>query len=161
MDEDKLRTVESIMVRDVITFSRDTPVLEVAKRMVKEQISCVVVSDDKKPVGIVTERDLIDRVIVHKRDIEETKMEDIMTHPVMTITPDDEIVPVGESMKKKHVRRFPVVNDKGELVGLVTETDVLEGIIRLVKHLDWQLIKTKITVEEYINKLREAKILNE
>lgn len=158
-NEDFLRTVAGIMVKKVVTFSRDTPVFDVAKRMTKDQISCVVVSEDKIPVGMVTERDLIDQVIVHKHEANTVKMESVMTHPVMTIRPDDEIVPVGELMKQRKVRRFPVVNDKGHLVGLVTETDILEGIIKLVKHLDWQLIKTKITVEEYINKLRQARIL--
>jgi CBS-domain-containing membrane protein len=62
-------------------------------------------------------------------------------------------------MKMKKVRRFPVTNDKGELIGLVTQTDILEGIIKLVKHIDWKLVTMKISVEEYIEKLKDSRIL--
>ena len=82
-----------------------------------------------------------------------------MTGPVVCVPPESDLVPTGELMKKKKVRRFPVTNDKGELIGLVTQTDILEGIIHLVKHIDWKLVTMKISVEEYIEKLRDSKII--
>lgn len=160
VNEDNLREVSSVMVKRVVTFKKDDSILKVAKKMADSNISCIVVAEkDKKPLGILTERDIIKKLVQHDKKIVDKKVNHVMTTPVMSVKPDDELVPVGDMMKKKRVRRFPVVNDKGKLVGLVTQTDILQGIIHLVKHLDWQLIKAKITVEDYIEKLKENSLI--
>jgi len=159
MSEEEYREIKSCMTKNVATISEEALILQAAKQMSSKLISCVVVVKNKKPLGIITERDLIHRVIVKGKDPKKTQVKDVMTSPVVTVPPESDLVPTGELMKKKKVRRFPVTNDKGELIGLVTQTDILEGIIRLVKHIDWKLVTMKISVEEYIEKLKESKIL--
>jgi CBS domain-containing protein len=158
-NEDDFREIQNCMTKKVATISPEATVLKAAKQMSNNSISCVVVIKNKKPVGIVTERDLIQRIIVKGKNSTKTKVSDIMTAPVVCVPPESDLVPSGELMKKKKVRRFPVTNDKGELIGLVTQTDILEGIIHLVKHIDWKLVTMKISVEEYIEKLRDSKII--
>jgi len=159
VSEEEYREIKSVMTRNVAVVGEEAQILKAAQQMSSKSISCVVVTKNKKPLGIVTERDLIQRIIVKGKDSRRTKVADIMTTPVVTVPPESDLVPTGELMKKKKVRRFPVTNDKGELIGLVTQTDILEGIIRLVKHIDWKLVTMKISVEEYIEKLKESKIL--
>jgi len=159
ISEEDYREIRGVMTKNVATTTEETAIINAAKQMSSKLISCVVVVKNKKPVGIVTERDLIQRIIVKGKDAKKTKVKDIMTAPVVTVPPESDLVPTGELMKKKKVRRFPVTNDKGDLIGLVTQTDILEGIIRLVKHIDWKLVTMKISVEEYIEKLKESKIL--
>jgi CBS domain-containing protein len=153
------REIGNVMSKDVFTVSEEDNVLQVAKQMASRQFSCIVVTRMKKPMGILTERDLIQRVIVKGIDAKKTKVKDIMSSPVVSVPPEADLVPTGELMKKKKVRRFPVTDDKGKLIGLVTESDILQGIIKLVKHLDWKLVTMKISVEEYIDKLKESRIL--
>jgi len=159
LTEEDYREIKSVMTRNIATISADAPVLRAAKQMSDKTISCVVVVKGKQPLGILTERDLIHRIIVKCRDPKKTTVSDVMTAPVISVPPESDLVPTGELMKKKKIRRFPVTNDKGELIGLVTQTDILEGVLRLIKHIDWKLVTMKISVEEYIEKLKESKIL--
>ncbi len=157
--EDEFREIKNIMTKNVQTIAPKDTVYKAARLMSNKAFSCVVVTENKKPVGIITERDLIQRVIVREKNSKKTLVREIMTDAVVSVPPESDLVPTGELMKKKKVRRFPVTNDKGELIGLVTQTDILEGIIRLVKHIDWKLVTMKISVEEYIEKLKESKII--
>lgn len=159
LTEEEYREIVSVMTKNVATAKENDPVIKVAKLMSNQLISCVVVVKDKKPIGIVTERDMIQRILVKGRDPKKITVKDIMTAPVINVPPESDLVPTGELMKKKKVRRFTVTNTKGNLIGLVTQTDILEGIIKLVKHIDWKLVTMKISVEEYIEKLKESKIL--
>ena len=159
LTEEDFREIKSCMTKKVSTISQDVPVIKAARQMSEKSISCVVVTKNKKPLGIITERDLIQRVIVKSHNPKKIPVADIMTHPVVCVPPESDLVPTGELMKRKHVRRFPVTNDNGDLIGLVTQTDILEGIIKLVKHLDWKLVTMKISVEEYLEKLKESRII--
>jgi CBS domain-containing protein len=159
LTEEDYREIKGIMQKNLFTVTEDDRVVDAAKIMAKKQISCIITVKGKKPVGILTERDLIRRVIVEGKSAEKLLVKDVMSKPVVTIPPESDFVPAGELMKRKGVRRFPVVDDNGNLVGLVTQTDILEGIIKLVKHLDWKLVTMKISVEEYIERLKESRII--
>ncbi len=159
LTEEDYREIRSVMTKDVATVKETDTVYSAAKLMSSRKISCVVIVGGKKPLGILTERDLIARVVVKGADAKKTKVSGIMTAPVFSVPPESDLVPTGELMKKKKVRRFTVTNDNGELIGLVTQTDILEGILKLVKHLDWKLVTMKISVEEYIEKLKESRII--
>ncbi len=159
INEEEYREIRSIMSKNVLTIAEDATVHEAAKSMSNKLFSCIVVTKNKRPLGIITERDLIKRIIVKSHNAKKVLVKDLMSKPVVTVPPESDLVPTGELMKKKKVRRFPVTDDNGKLVGLVTETDILEGIIKLVKHLDWKLVTMKISVEEYIDKLKDSKII--
>ena len=159
MKEDERRQIGTIMSKKVITVNKNTDILKIAKTMSDKKISCIVVAERKKPIGIITERDMIRRIIAKNKKPDHLTANDVMTKPVLTVPPESDFIPTGELMKRKKIRRFVVTNDKGEIIGLVTQTDILHGIIKLVKHLDWQLVTMKISVEEYIEKLKESSIL--
>jgi CBS domain-containing protein len=158
-EEDRMREIRSIMATNILTVPEDAPIIKAAREMAKNKFSCVVVVRKGKPIGILTERDLISRVLIQELTPSEVLVKDVMTKPVMSIPPESDLIPTGELMKKRRIRRFTVTDEKGMLLGLVTQTDILEGIIKLVKHLDWKLVSMKISVEEYIEKLKETKII--
>jgi CBS domain-containing protein len=158
MEEELPRQNYHYMSKKVVTFDPSAKLTEVAKKMSEKNISCVVIVEGKKPIGIFTERDLIKKVVTKKKDIEGTLIRDVMTSPVKTISPDLDIIATGELMRRRGFRRFPVMQ-KEKLVGLVTETDITKGIIKLIRHLNWELVSMKITLEEYLSKLREIKII--
>ncbi len=151
------RKIRKIMNKKVKTVTKSATLKKVAEIMAKYSISCVVVIERKKPIGVITERDIIKKVSLKGLSLDDTKANDIMSTPVYTVDPDADLIPTGRLMKKKKIRRFPVTDKKGNLVGLVTETDILEGIIDLVKHLDWKLVSMKISVAEYLEKLKTSK----
>lgn len=120
-----METVSKIMTKKVVTCSPDTSIMEAAKKMKNKTISSVVVIEKKKPVGIVTERDFTKKVVSVNLDTKKHKVKEIMTKPVISIPPETNIYYANEYMQKKGFRRFPVANKKGELVGIITQRDLL------------------------------------
>jgi len=118
--------VGSIARMSVPTVNRSTPVSEIAFLMVKSNIGAVIVVRDAEPLGIVTERDLVHRVIYAKKKAEEIVAQEIMTAPLITISHDRTIEEALEIMQHNHVRRLVVL--KGEnMVGLLTERRLLSA----------------------------------
>ncbi len=156
----KLKTCDpmsicSVMTRDVVTFSQDASILDIAKTMKKKRISCVVITDKRKrPVGMITERDLLSKVLVNIRSVDSLKAKQIMGKPVMTTSQDTSHVMAGEMMRENNIRRFPVVK-KDKLVGIVTESDIIRGMIKTIKKLNFELVSKAITIEKYLGNFKK------
>lgn len=112
------------MSKPVSTISKNVPIFEVVKIMDKHNIGCVAVVENEKPIGIVTERDIIRRVVAPKKDLEKTKVADIMTKDPMTVHHDASILEVTRIMSENNFRRVLVVKN-GKLVGIVTAKDII------------------------------------
>jgi len=120
-----METIDKIMTKKVVTCSPSTSIMDAAKKMKNKTISSVVVVDGKKPVGIVTERDFTKKVVSVNLDTKKHEVKEIMTKPVISIPPETNIYYANEYMQKKGFRRFPITNKKGELVGIITQRDLL------------------------------------
>lgn len=112
---------------EVSTIPIGATALEAAQEMKSEEIGSLVVMDGKKPVGILTDRDLLCRVVAVGRDAETTQAKDIMSAPLVTADPRDPLERVVEKMSDNKVRRVPVVKD-GRLRGLVSLDDALVAL---------------------------------
>ncbi len=130
--------IENIMVGDVLTILTEATVKEAVDLMNTNEIGClVVVDDEEKPVGIMTERDLLKRVLAKRIDPEKIKVKKIMSKPLVTGTPHMDLEATARLMFKKKIKKLPIV-ENGRLVGLVTLTDLLRfqpEIIRILKKL--------------------------
>ncbi|MFT4307833.1 MAG: cyclic nucleotide-binding/CBS domain-containing protein [Candidatus Woesearchaeota archaeon] len=147
----EMRYVRDVMKSDVVTMSPTQNVIEAAHEMSSKNIGCIIVIERKKPIGIVTERDLVKKVLAKNKgnDIE---LRDVMTKDPLTLKPDTSIIDTARMMKRNRIRRFPII-EKGILVGVVTETDVLYGMNDMVRHLNWKLVNTKMAMEEFMDEL--------
>ena len=122
--------VDTIMTKKVVVCSPDTSVMEAARKMKDETISSIVVVMDKKPVGIVTERDFTSKVVSKNLDTAKNNVDKIMTSPVIVIPPTTTIYYANDYMNKKKFRRLPVVNERGELIGIITQRDILNYLTK-------------------------------
>jgi len=110
----------------VVTINTQASVKEAAEIMARRRIGCIVVTEAEAPVGMVTERDILEKVVAPGLDSATTKMREIMSHPLITIQPDESIIKAARIMRKDNVRRLVVLeNDK--LVGVITERDLLRA----------------------------------
>lgn len=138
--------VENVMVADVVTVQAEATVREAVELMNKNEIGCLVVIDEEeKPVGIITERDLLKRVLAKRKDPVRTKVKDIMSKPLVTGTPHMDIEATVRLMFKHKIKKLPVV-ENGRLVGLVTLTDLVRfqpQIIRILKKLSSKQLPPK------------------
>jgi CBS domain-containing protein len=120
-------TVRDIMTKDLITVKTTDQAHVTIEVMAKNDIGSVVVTEDGKPVGILTERDVMKRVCPGGRCREATAGE-LMSKPLITIEADARIGEAALLMVKKDVRRL-LVTDKGEVVGIITQKDVMRGTL--------------------------------
>lgn len=112
-----------IMTRDVQTATRDTTLREVAIMMRDGDMGSVPVVDGNRLVGIVTDRDMVIRVLAEGKNAD-TPAGEAMTSELVTVKPDDFVFEAIRLMGDKQVRRIPVVGDAGELAGIIAMADV-------------------------------------
>ncbi len=114
-------TVRDFMTKNVITIDAQKTVFEAAQLMSQKGTGDLVVMDGKTPVGIVTERDFVRRVIAKRKPLD-TKISEIMTTPLWTIYVDASLKEASRKMVSKRIRRLPVI-ENNKLVGIITATD--------------------------------------
>lgn len=144
--------LKKIMVENVVTILPNDTVRKAAHLMNLHEISCLVVVNSGKPVGIVTERDMLKRVLNHSRTSAKTKVTDIMSKPVTTASPDMRAGDAAKLMLEHNIKKLPIV-ENGRLVGLVSLTDLLrtEGVVQFLNKLslDGASARIKRTVSLY------------
>jgi CBS domain-containing protein len=112
-----------------VTVSPLETVSDVMFKLVNANIGAVVVVDDGRPVGIITEKDVLRRAILRGKDVDATRAKDVMSTPLLSIEADRPIKEALELMRQKSIRRLAVTKNEA-LIGLVTERRLLEAIVR-------------------------------
>ncbi len=115
--------VGDVMVKEVITIDEDLTVKEAADIMNKFEIGCVIAVRKGKAMGIMTERDLLKRVVGEGKDASKIKIKDVMTSPLVVTEPDMDLGEAVRLMFKMKIKKLPVVHGK-KLVGLISLTDI-------------------------------------
>ena len=110
----------------VVAVSLDTPTVDVARIMGEKNVgSVVVISGDNRPAGILTDRDLAVRVMAQEKNPGEVRAEEVMTRDVITFQDSMGIYEAIRKMTDEGIRRMPVVDDAGKLIGIVTMDDII------------------------------------
>lgn len=116
--------VSEIMTTNVATAEPDSTIEEVATMMKDENVGAIPVVDDDELVGIVTDRDIVVRCIAEGKDPSECEVEEIVSEELETVTPDDDVRRAAEIMQRKQIRRLPVCDEEGRLVGMLSLGDI-------------------------------------
>ena len=146
--------IEDLMVKDVITVRPEETVWKAVELMNRQEIGCLVVVKNEETVGIVTERDILGRVVLGSKNPVKTKISEIMTRPLVVGKPDLEVIDAARRMFKRGIKKLPIV-EGGYLVGLVTLTDLVysqEILVEMVRILE------KLSVEKPPKRL--AKVID-
>ena len=145
-ERSRLRCRE-IMTRDLAVATRDTTLVELARMMKQEDVGVIPVVEYDVPsgngrsenpernyegrnyargklIGLVTDRDMVVRAIADNKDCASVRSEDIMSVDIYTAKPNDRVVDAIRKMGDKQVRRIPVINDNGYLVGMISMADI-------------------------------------
>ena len=118
--------ISKIMVTDVPTLNKDADVSDAAKLMASKPHACVVVIENKKPVGIITESDIV-RNMVSKKINPREQVSKIMSSPITSLSYDTTLEKANKIIDTKHFMSYPVIENE-MLVGLVTEHSVVQAI---------------------------------
>ncbi len=119
--------VADVMSRDVAIVSPDEMVVSAAKMMSEKRISCLVAMDNGSVAGILTETDVLRRVVKNGKDFYQTKLNQIMSCPVESVSFDLSVLDASEIMGEKHIKRLPILKEE-KLVGIVTQTDLVRAL---------------------------------
>lgn len=114
--------------RHIISVGPGETVLDAIRLMAEKNIGAVLVMDDGKLLGIMSERDYARKVIVKGRASDNTPVSDIMTHDVLTVGTAENVQHCMESMTRNKIRHLPVV-ENGEVVGIISIGDLVQAII--------------------------------
>jgi len=115
------------MTKNVMKIESSASAKKAAELMAKYDIGCLVVMNDEKPIGIVTERDMLKRVLLQFRDLRMTRVDDIMSTPLIASNPVTELAEALTLMNERRIKKLPIVED-GVLIGLLTLTDVVRSV---------------------------------
>ena len=135
-----MSVVKNYMRKDISTVSAEASATDASKKMAEDKVGYVIVLDGGKPVGMVTERDLVTKVFAKEKNPGETKVTSFMSTPLVTIDPDDSIDKAVETMAKHGFRRLPVVKEN-IIYGIFTARDVLAHFDEFEKKLVNDLVR--------------------
>ena len=119
--------VKEIMTKNPACCTAETSLQETAKMMVKNDCGCIPVVEnesDKKPIGTITDRDIVIRTIAEGKNPLDLKVGDVMTKNVVTVSPDDSVEDCCAKMEENQIRRIIVVDEKGSCCGMVAQADI-------------------------------------
>lgn len=116
------------MSRSVMAVELNTNTKDCAKAMAKKGVSCAVITQRGSAVGIVTERDLVSKVMAESIDARNVLVRDIMSTPLITIPPSAPLTSAAELMAQYRVRRLVVVDSTGNLTGVITTGDIARAL---------------------------------
>lgn len=147
----KRKTLHKIFTSKVISVSPEMPVLDAIPIMEKNKISCLVIVQDKRPVGIFTERDFV--MAMHRESrLDTLHMRELMNNPVITTPPDTNIYEAYNLLETNRIRHLVIVDDNGELAGLVTQSDIMKNLgleyFVEIKNISKIMTKNVMTVKE-------------
>jgi len=113
--------VKDVMTKTVVTVESNKTVTEAAALMAENDVSNLIVMEDNTPIGIITERDFVRRVMAKEKN-PQTKISEVMSTPLRVIDPDATLKEAARRMVRKRIRRLPVIKDN-KLVGIITAAD--------------------------------------
>jgi CBS domain-containing protein len=127
MKLEKFPSVVADIANELITIDGGSTIKDAAEMMLKHGIGSIIVTQDGKPVGIVTKSDLLSRVIVECRDPNECEVEKVMSKPLISVDKDTPILEAMRILRSKKIRRL-LVRDGEKLIGIVSETDMVRAV---------------------------------
>jgi len=122
--------IADIMSSPVITVGIDAKVIDAAKIMARNKKGCVIVMKGEKAVGIITERDLLERVLAEGKDYSKMVVEEVMSSPLISIGKNTPILEAMRIMRRHDIRRLAVI-EGDQLVGIITDKDILKAVATL------------------------------
>ena len=132
----------------IITAKYSESIFTISTLMKEKQVSSIIIIDQNdKPVGIITERDLVRRVIADGKDPKATQATEIKSDPLITVDADDYLFDAVKIMEKNNIRRLPVVKDNA-IVGFVAITDIIKHLHTSYKEKHY-LLKFMVRYKKY------------
>jgi CBS domain-containing protein len=117
--------VGDVMNKGVVTLQQEATVADAAKTLAGNGIGSVIVLHESEPVGIITERDIVVKVVAAGRSPLEVKLKSVMSSPIKAVGPEVTVEECAKIIRDERIKRLPVTDKKGKLIGIISETDIV------------------------------------
>lgn len=134
--------VKDAMTKGVLTITPDKTIRETAQKMKSTNIDCLVVMKGKNVVGIITVGDIVKKVVAEGKDTAKLRVQDMMSHPIRTVGPDQSITEASRIMRDLKIKRLPVVKS-GKLIGIIAGSDVVK-----IDPALYEIVREKVALEQ-------------
>ena len=118
--------VRDIMQKNIITIEHDKTVYDAASILKEKEISFLVITRDEKPIGVISERDIVQKVAAQDQKASSIKIEDVMSKKFRWVTPDTPIEDAVQKMLNNNIRRLIILDNDEKLAGVITQTNLAE-----------------------------------
>jgi CBS domain-containing protein len=115
--------------QETLEVSPEVSVMEAVALMATAKVGAIAVTAERRIVGVFTERDLMKRVVYARRDPSSTRIEEVMTSPVETVTDSTSVAEAAAIMRARHIRHLAIVDSKGHFLGLVAQRYLLYHLL--------------------------------
>lgn len=126
----ELKNVRDIMNKSIISVDKDDAIRMAVKKMVHGGIGAVIVTEKDKPVGILTERDILKFIANEKMDLDNNKVENIMSAPLISVDSSSSLEEAAGVMLTNNIRRL-IIKEKDEYVGIISQRELQQFITEL------------------------------
>ncbi len=116
--------VKDVMNKELVTVDSTTTIKNAAKLMDKQNVGCVIVTRDNKPIGIITERDFVKRIAAVETPLS-SSVSDVMSSPLISIEAGETIWEAAQIMKTKNIHKLPIKEGE-KIIGIVTTSDIVK-----------------------------------
>jgi len=134
--------IRDVMEKKIVTIEKDQTIFQAAQLMKENDISFLVIIENDKPIGVLSERDFVQKFCTSNKKPDEIKISEIMSYKFRWVEPNTEIEAAVQKMLNNNIRRLLILDDK-KLVGVITQTD-------LVSYL-----RDKLLVDETVNNIQK------
>ena len=156
----EFKSVDQVMMRDVLSLTPSETAFTAMKLMHDRRVSSLVIEQNGRPKGIVTERDLL-RLIRSRMQLQQIQLQQVMSRPVLTVFSDVSSHKAAKILLEKGLRRLVVINSSGRSVGIITETDLIKGLrTSYTDHLKEVINHQARQLQRVRKQMEEAEILD-
>lgn len=127
-----MKSIQDVMSESIFVAAPGDSLLSATRKMVERNISCLLVMDADKMVGIVSGRDIL-RAMVTTGDVSSHTVGEVMTSPVISFPVSGFILDLFTMMETRKVKQIPILDEQGSVVGIVTQTDLVRGISHMLE----------------------------
>jgi len=141
--------VKEIMSKPAVTIDYNKTAKAAGQMMRNKRVGFIVVTKRGKVIGIISDADLINKIIVGGASAQKTKIKDLMSKPLITISPDDDVLEAVKKIKKNNIHRMPVIK-KGKVIGVISLTDIARSSPEMHYLLEYrrEMKKLPIVIKE-------------
>ncbi|MHA1832041.1 MAG: CBS domain-containing protein, partial [Candidatus Helarchaeota archaeon] len=117
--------IEDIMVIDVKTADITSTITDIVKEMYNNEIGSVIITKDNRPIGIITERDIVQKIVVPGKNANELQAQDIMSTPLKTGSKDMSLLDAIRILVLNRIKKLPIMDDNDNLIGIISLFDLV------------------------------------